>query len=201
MDLNKQVKLFDKQANKYAKRLRQNTSDQKMRKRLLSSAKGHILEVSVGAGANFNYYPKDSKVTAVDFSPLMIEKAKEEARHHKLHVEYIVGNVEEVILPECAFDTVVSTLSLCSYPNPEKVLQLLNFWCKEDGQILLLEHGISSNSVFSWLQNRTDFFFAKSIGCHINRDILHILKQSPLHIKKMDSYMLGSVHLIWATPQ
>ena len=31
----------------------------------------HVLEVGVGTGKNFPYYPSDVKVTAIDFSPRM----------------------------------------------------------------------------------------------------------------------------------
>ncbi|MFS0861155.1 class I SAM-dependent methyltransferase [Fredinandcohnia sp. 179-A 10B2 NHS] len=200
MEINRQVQLFNKQAGKYARRAKQQSSDQKMRRRLLQGAKGTILEVSVGAGANFQYYPKASKITAVDFSPEMIEQARLTARGEGLDVEFQIGNVEEIVLPEKSFDIVVSTLSLCSYPNPEKVLQRLSSWCKDDGQVLLFEHGISTNSMFAWLQHKTDPFFLKRNGCHMNRDILKLVDESPLSIIKRESYMLNAVHLIWGKP-
>jgi ubiquinone/menaquinone biosynthesis C-methylase UbiE len=47
------------------------------RKKLLSYAKGNVLEVGVGCGRNFAYYPTDcTSITAVDFSSQMIECAK-----------------------------------------------------------------------------------------------------------------------------
>lgn len=198
--MNKQIQLFEKQAKRYSQRSKKKSGDFKLRQKLLRSAKGDILEVSVGAGTNFQFYPKNSNITAVDFSPSMIEKAKGAAREHGLEVDFIVSNVEDLTLPHKSYDTVASTLSLCSYPNPEKVLSMLASWCKEDGQILLLEHGISSNGVFSWLQNRLDSYYKKKIGCHLNRDIIKMVKDAPITIRKHECVMFDSVHLIWATP-
>ena len=46
------------------------------RKKLWAKAEGHhILEVGVGTGKNFAYYPPKAQVTAVDFSPAMLKQA------------------------------------------------------------------------------------------------------------------------------
>ncbi|SFF86019.1 Ubiquinone/menaquinone biosynthesis C-methylase UbiE [Halobacillus alkaliphilus] len=200
MDINRQIKLFEKQAEKYAKRARKQTADHKWRRKLLHSARGNILEISVGAGTNFQYYPEDAEVTAVDFSPTMIEQAKGAAAEQTLKVDFMVENVEELDLPSRSFDTVVSTLSMCSYPNPEKVLEKLGTLCKEEGQILLLEHGVSTNRLVSSLQHLMDPLVKKRIGCHVNRDMLKLFDESPLEIKRVESSLLNSIHLVWARP-
>jgi methyltransferase OMS1, mitochondrial len=48
------------------------------RKQLMSMARGDVLEVSVGTGRNFKYYPleKCDSVTVVDYSHEMIEEAR-----------------------------------------------------------------------------------------------------------------------------
>jgi ubiquinone/menaquinone biosynthesis C-methylase UbiE len=38
------------------------------RRRLLQEVEGKVLELAVGAGANFPFYPQDVDITAVDFS-------------------------------------------------------------------------------------------------------------------------------------
>ncbi|MFZ0370181.1 MAG: class I SAM-dependent methyltransferase, partial [Halobacillus sp.] len=137
---------------------------------------------------------------AVDFSPTMIEQAKGVAAEQNLKVDFMVENVEELDLPACSFDTVVSTLSMCSYPHPEKVLEKLGTLCKEDGQILLLEHGVSTNRLVSSLQHMMDPLVKKRIGCHVNRDMLKLLDESTLEIKRVESSLLNSIHLVWARP-
>lgn len=42
------------------------------RKKLLKKAKGKILEVGVGTGKNFDFYPAGADVTAIDFAEKMI---------------------------------------------------------------------------------------------------------------------------------
>lgn len=200
MEIDRQIKVFDKQAKRYAKPLKEKSYEYRWRKELLRSAKGNILELSVGAGTNFQFYPKDANITAVDFSPYMIEEAKAKALEEGLDVEFITANVEEAVLEAGRYDTVISTLSLCSYPNPEKVLELMAYWSRPNGKILLLEHGISKNPVYAWVQNKANSFLLKRLGCHQNRDIVKLLGASSLLTNKRESFWLDSVHLIWASP-
>ncbi|MEH7226562.1 class I SAM-dependent methyltransferase [Bacillus sp. JJ1566] len=200
MNIERQVEIFNKQAGKYYKRAKQKNIDFRLRRTLLQSTTGDILDLSVGAGMNFQFYPKTSRITAVDFSPLMIDRAKIVAKEQGRVVDFHLGNVEGIVLPEKNYDTVISTLSLCSYPHPEKVLKRMASWCKEDGKLLLYEHGISTNSFIAWLQNKTNSFHLKKVGCHMNRDILKLVQESPLSIVKSEHHMFNAVHLIWAKP-
>ena len=55
------------------------------REKLWAKVKGHhILEVGAGTGKNFDYYPKDARITAIDFSPAMLKQA-EQAKLREKH--------------------------------------------------------------------------------------------------------------------
>ncbi len=193
--------LFNKQAGQYEKlRKKKKTIDTKWRKELLSTAAGHILEVSVGAGTNFKFYPKDAVVTAVDISDAMITKAKEAALDTGITTSFINAPVEELQFEPGSFDTIVSTLSLCAYEDPVSVLNQFNQWCRKDGYILLLEHGASKYTLVHWLQNKLDRFQYRRIGCHANREILNIVQQSTLQIKMYKRKLMGIFFLVWAKP-
>lgn len=200
MEKTQLIQKFNKQAAKYAKK-RKKQEQNKWRKQIFQSVKGKTLEVAVGAGMNFAFYPKDIEYIGVDFSPQMIEQAKEAAREYGINAKFIISDVESLNFPENSFDTIVSSGSLCSDEDPIHVLNLFNQWCKEDGQILLMEHGLFSVPALAWLQKKLDNFAVKAIGCHQNRDILDIVKQSNLIINKHERAFLGYLYLIWANPQ
>jgi ubiquinone/menaquinone biosynthesis C-methylase UbiE len=195
----KLIRKFDKQAGIYEIR-RKKQSDRQWRERLIPHAKGRVLELAVGAGANFHYYPDDVHVTAVDFSEEMLAKAKVSASECGVNAAFLRSDIEALSYPEDSFDTVVSTLSFCGYDHPADVLRNIMRWCKPEGQILLMEHGISSNGMISTMQKWTDPLFRRIVGCHLDRDILGLLHQSGLHITRMEHYLAGCVHLIWASP-
>lgn len=94
----------------------------------------------------------------------------------------------------------VSTLSMCAYVDPIRVLQQMNRWFADHGRILLLEHGKSSVLPIAWLQDLFDPLQVRTIGCHTNRDILGLVSRSPLIIEQHESHLFGMIHLIWAKP-
>ncbi|WP_410768899.1 class I SAM-dependent methyltransferase [Fontibacillus sp. BL9] len=200
MKVEKQIHKFDKQANMYDRK-REKRELGEHRRHLLSSARGKVLELGVGAGSNLPYYSSDIELTAVDFSPAMLEKVKlANDTKYGLKMEYIQGDVESLFLDEHDFDTVVSTLSLCAYRDPMKVLHNMSRWCKPGGRILLLEHGISSNGAIAFAQKTLDPLAYRFVGCHQNRDIMRLIADSPLKILKAEHHMSGMMHLIWCTP-
>ncbi|WP_054940756.1 class I SAM-dependent methyltransferase [Paenibacillus ihuae] len=200
MEKQKLIRIFDKQANQYEKN-RENANQKRWRQHLLSHAKGKVLELAVGAGANFPYYPRGIKVTATDFSEAMLEKAKQAAKHYHMDSDFICSDIEEMSFPDQSFDTIVSTLSFCSYNNPLMVLEKISRWCKPDGQILFLEHGVSSNPALSTVQKVVNPLLYRVYGCHHTRNIVGLIQESGLIIHKVESYWMGMVHLIWAKPK
>ncbi|GED70727.1 SAM-dependent methyltransferase [Brevibacillus reuszeri] len=199
MDKEKLISKFDHQSKIYEMR-RKKQSEKKWREKLIGSAKGKVLEVAVGAGANFYFYPKNVDVTAVDFSGAMLSKAKESATASNVRATFIQSDIESISFPENAFDTIVSTFSFCGYEHPVRLLESFNRWCKPDGQILLMEHGLSSNRLIGSTQKIIKPVFLRVVGCHLDRNMINIFQHSPIHIHHMERYKFNTVHLVWASP-
>ncbi|WCF10495.1 class I SAM-dependent methyltransferase [Paenibacillus thiaminolyticus] len=199
MEKQKLIQIFDRQANQYDKK-REGPKVKQWRQQLLSDAKGEVLELAVGAGANFPFYPPGVQVAAADFSPAMLEKAQRAAREHRLDARFMCADIEELDFAAHSFDTVVSTLSMCSYDQPRMVLEKMKRWCRPDGSILLMEHGISSYRVLSAVQKALNPLLYRAYGCHHTRDIQELMREAGLEILKAESYWLDMVQLVWARP-
>jgi ubiquinone/menaquinone biosynthesis C-methylase UbiE len=171
----------------------------RLRKKLLSKATGKILEVACGTGQNFPVFAPNSEITAVDLSPRMLEFARENAIKHGLNVNLSVMDAEHLEFPGGTFDTVVSTLSTCTFPNPIKALQEMKRVCRPDGLILLLEHGHSN---FQWLakfQDRNEYqHYQDHAGCRWNQDPLDLLQSAGIKVLKSKRNILGMFHSIEA---
>ncbi|TFB13472.1 class I SAM-dependent methyltransferase [Filobacillus milosensis] len=201
MKKEKLVKKYDNHVNMYEKH-RCNPTLAQWRKQLIeNNVQGKVLEVGVGVGANFPHYDQENvHITAVDFSSEMLKSAKQTAEHYQLNANFIQEDVEKLHFERDSFECIVSTLSLCSYPNPIDVLNHFNDWCKEGGTILLMEHGLSSNSFLSVTQKVIDPVFRRISGCHCDRDILKLIEMSNLQINKVEGYWLDIISLVWAKP-
>jgi len=171
----------------------------KLRKKLFSKASGKILDVACGTGQNFPFFAPNSNITAVDLSPKMIELAREKVVIYQLNINFAVMDAEHLEFADGSFDTVVSALSTCTFPNPIKVLQEIKRVCKPNGLILLLEHGHSS---VPWLANYQDQHeyqhYEDHAGCRWNQDPLELVQSAGLKVLESKRSVLGIYHSIEA---
>ncbi len=171
------------------------------RRKIINSAYGNILEVGIGVGANFSHYNKEKvHVTGVDFSAEMIKSAKKAASRYQIDTELIHADLDDLDFSPESFDCIVSTLTLCSYPDPVNTLNKFNSWCKNDGKILLLEHDLSHNPFWSLTLKAIDPIYSRIAGCHCNRNIQKIVENSKLEVELMERHWGGILYLIWAKP-
>ncbi len=170
-----------------------------MRRFLLKHASGEILEVAAGTGRNLPYYNCDANILLTDLSASMMAQIKSANLYPNMKTA--VMSSENLILPNASFDTVVDTFALCSVENPVQMLEEMQRVCKNDGKILLLEHGRSS---YSWLSYVLDKFAAKHAerwGCFWNRDILKIVEDAGLVVETMYRFHFGTTYYIVAKPK
>jgi phosphatidylethanolamine/phosphatidyl-N-methylethanolamine N-methyltransferase len=157
------------------------------RERLWAKATGHhILEVGVGTGKNFDYYPKDTRITAIDFSPAMLKQAEQTKARKNAQVELSLMDVQTLCYADNSFDTVLASFVFCSVPQPVKGLKELYRVCKPGGQVLLLEHVISSRPVIAFAMNALNPIVLKLLGANINRDTVKNIKACGFSFVRVD---------------
>ena len=173
----------------------------RLRRKLLSKATGKILEVACGTGQNFALFAPHSEITAVDLSPKMLEQARKNATDHGLMVNLAVMDAEKLDFPDGSFDTVVSTLSTCTFPDPVRALLEMKRVCRPDGRILLLEHGHSNLPWLAKYQDRHEYqHYEAHAGCRWNQDPLDLVHSAGIKVLKSKRNILGTYHSIEARP-
>ncbi|OQK16483.1 methyltransferase type 11 [Methyloprofundus sedimenti] len=128
-----------------------------------------ILEVGVGTGKNFPYYPAKS-ITAIDFSPAMINEARKKRQHLGVVVDLAIMDVQQLDFPDNYFDSVIGTFLFCSVPGPKHGLLELKRVCKPGGEVLLLEHVLSTNKFLAAIMNLSNPIIVRLFGANINRE-------------------------------
>ena len=209
----------------------------RMRKQLVRRAHGKVLEVAVGTNRNGGCYDLDKieSLTLLDQSEVMMEKAQ--AKWRESHPDYeqcrfVTQSALAPIPPAPAskpqdddhgYDTILSTMSLCSTPEPSLLLRNLATslsptstsrtppstsstalsWLGSSEpkpypppRILLLEHGRSHYAWLDHILDRTASEHALKHGCWWNRDIGQIVEDSGLEIINMRRRLLGTMWLV-----
>jgi ubiquinone/menaquinone biosynthesis C-methylase UbiE len=172
----------------------------KLRQRVLQQASGKVLEVAVGTGKNLPYYPRECRIIGVDLSSEMLNIAQERAARLPLNISFLLADAEALPFSDGIFDTVVSSLSTCTFPDPVAALQEMARVCRPAGKVLLLEHGRSDREWLGRFQDRTADRHAKQLGCHWNRKSLDLVRQAGLRINKVQRVFFGIFHQIEAAP-
>ena len=158
----------------------------------------HILEVGVGTGKNFRYYPKDARMTALDFSPKMLELAQQKQKNKNIAVHLDLMDVERLYYADNSFDTVVATFVFCSVPAPRAGLRELYRVCKPGGQVILLEHVLSSRRWLAVLMNLLNPLVVRAVGANINRQTVKSVRASGFNQVLVDSRSSDIIKLIQA---
>lgn len=140
--------------------------------KVVSPAKGVVLEIGFGSGYNIPFYKQIKKLYALDPSAQLYEYAKERVASAAFPVEYLQNSAEEIPLPDSTVDTIVSTWTLCSIPDLAKALREIARVLKPDGIFIFIEHGRSPKKLNSAVQRLitpvTKIFTG---NCHLDREI------------------------------
>lgn len=172
----------------------------RLRRQLLRRASGNVLEVAAGTGKNLKHYPPDCSIVGVDISAEMLKVARNGAAKVDVRVTFLVADAEALPFREHSFDTVVSSLSTCTFPNPVTALEEMRRVCRPEGRVLLLEHGRSDREKVARWQDRHADQFAKPLGCHWNREPLRLVGDAGLKVIGACRSFLGIFYRIEAEP-
>lgn len=167
----------------------------KARARTLAPAQGRILEIGFGTGHNLKYYPDNvRRIEAIDtdidldrYSLPRIAASRIDVDFHHLDAAHLPFEAE-------SFDTVVSTLTLCSIPDVEHALGEIRRVLKPGGRFLFLEHGRAPDaSLARWQDRLTPAWKPVAGGCHLNRVMPELVASTGLRLHPISSYYLKGI--------
>lgn len=171
-----------------------------IRRQAIAKARGKVLEVGVGTGKNLPYYLTGCEVTGIDFSPGMLDKARERVKEAKVPITLLEMDAQQMAFADNTFDTVLATCVFCSVPDPVQGLREVRRVCKQEGKIILLEHVRSDNPVLGWLMDVLNPVSLHMIGSNINRRTVENVRAAGLNILNVDNLSGKIVKLIIAEP-
>ena len=113
------------------------------RAQLLARARGEVLEIGAGTGLNLARYPATAaRVVLAEPDPHMAKRLRDrvDADPPPFPLEVISAQAEELPFADDSFDTVVSTLVLCTVSSPERAAAEIRRVLRPGGELLLIEH-------------------------------------------------------------
>ena len=170
------------------------------RPQLLSGVSGTVLEIGVGTGRNLPHYPPAvSHLTALDFSPAMLQRARRRAQGATCPVLFVQDDVCTMSsIPSDHFDWVVACFLCCVLPFDfqDQALSQISRVLKPGGRFCLLEMVYSKDAKLRKRQDRFAPFVEKVYGARFDRNTLEHarntlgLKVTGTRYVKQDTYLL-----------
>jgi len=173
------------------------------RKRLFGRATGVVLDVACGVGTNRRYLPPKTTYVGLDLSPAVLAQAAARLADDDdgpSVAGLCEGDAGRLPVGDDAVDTVVSSLSTCTFPDPVAALDEFGRVCRPEGRVLLLEHGRSSVGPVARFQEwRAEAHYRKH-ACRWTQEPLDVVAQSSLSVERSRTGLLGMLTAIEARP-
>jgi SAM-dependent methyltransferase len=192
--------VYERDAHKYDREMR--LFDRVLftggREWVCAQATGEVLEIGIGTGRNLPHYREDVQLTGVELSPAMLEIARARASELGREVDLRVGDAQALGFPDESFDTVVSTLALCTIPDDRAAVSEVRRVLRTGGSFLLLEHVRSAVLPVRLLQRLLEPLATRFEADHLLREPLEHLSAEGFEIEQLERSKLAIVERVAA---
>jgi SAM-dependent methyltransferase len=163
------------------------------RRRSLEPARGNTLEIGFGTGLNLPYYPQTvTRLTAIDSENMLEDRVENRVASCPFPVTRMRLDAQgRLPFEDHSFDTVVTTLTLCSIPDAAAALNEIRRALKPGGLYVFFEHGRSDDPKVARRQDRFNPI-QKIIGagCNMNRRIDELIENAGFEITTLQRFLL-----------
>jgi SAM-dependent methyltransferase len=164
-----------------------NREAMRYRSQVVPGACGTVLEIGVGSGLNLPFYGTGvERLYGLDPSEELLAMARRRAGATAFPVTFLACPSEGIRLDDRCIDTVVTTWTLCSIPDPGRALAEMRRVLKPDGALLFAEHGLAPESrVQRWQQWLNPPWSRITGGCNLNRKMDELIAASGFRLLEL----------------
>lgn len=185
----KVAEIFDKEAGRYDRQmgLFERIVLGSARQWAVAQARGKVVEIAVGTGLNLPLYPAGvDGVVGVDLSEEMLALARRRVDEQCLdRIELHQCDAQALDLPDSLADTVVSTFTYCTVPDPQRASNEAYRILTPGGRFVLAEHGPSTNVVGRALMRAAEPLSVRFQADHLMRDPVPYLQAAGFTIDEV----------------
>jgi ubiquinone/menaquinone biosynthesis C-methylase UbiE len=166
-----------------------------------AQARGQVVEIAVGTGLNLPLYPAGTQVIGVELSEEMLKLARRRVAEAGLgdRIELRQGDVQALELADGCADTVVSTFTLCTIPDPAAAVREAFRVLRPGGRFVMAEHGPSSVAVIRGGMRLVEPLTVRLGADHLTRDPRPLLEQAGFDIEAVARAKAGISFRVLAT--
>jgi SAM-dependent methyltransferase len=110
------------------------------KRRLFANLPPTVVEIGPGTGANLRYYRAGTRLIAIEPNRHMHSPLRKAAQRYGIELELREEGADAISLSDASVGAVVSTLVLCTVPDPAATLREVRRILRPGGRFLFLEH-------------------------------------------------------------
>jgi len=157
------------------------------REALIPQAAGDVLEIGGGTGVNFQFYGAGvESLTITEPEEPMLRRLERNLSGRMPKPRLIRAPAEDLPFEDASFDTVVSTLVLCTVEDQPRALRELHRVLRPGGRLLFIEHVRSRDARLARWQDRLNGLQMKvGHGCNCNRPTVDSIGAAGFAVKSL----------------
>jgi ubiquinone/menaquinone biosynthesis C-methylase UbiE len=162
------------------------------RRRVAAQARGRVLEIGSGTGAQLRWYAPGTQVTALEPDEGMLARLQARAAGAAARVSVVGGRAEELPFADGSYDAAVSAFALCTVADPAAALAELRRVLVPGGALLLLEHVHLDWEPGRALQTAAaPAWAAVAGGCRLDRDTVRTAAEAGFRLLDTRRHVRG----------
>ena len=159
---------------------------------LFQGMRGRVLFVAVGTGVDIPHFPPSLEIVAVDISKEMLRRAEARRAKYVGNLQLVEADAMNLAFPEASFDTVATSCTYCSVPDPMRGLRDLYRVLRPGGRLLMFEHVRSRTPIFGLTLDLMTLW-TRRLGTEMNRDTVGNVLRAGFKIIRIDSVYLDII--------
>jgi SAM-dependent methyltransferase len=156
-----------------------------------------VVELGPGVGANLRYLPAGTRLIAVEPNPAMHARLRANAARARVGLELHATVAERIDLPDASVDAVISSLVLCTVPDPVGVVAEVRRILRPGGRYAFLEHvAAAQGTALRRLQRAVRRPWAWTFeGCSCERDLRGVIEAAGFARTTIADHWMGGPFL------
>ncbi len=171
------------------------------KRRVFDGLPRRVVEIGSGVGANLRYLPDAATLVAIEPNRYMHDPLRDAARRHGVRLDLHPRTADDTGLADRSADAVISSLVLCSVPDPAAVLGEIRRILRPGGTFRFLEHvaapdGTPTRAVQRLVRRPWGWVFE---GCSCERDLARTIRAAGFGGVELEQYRIHSPFLPFNT--
>ncbi|MFZ2959873.1 MAG: methyltransferase domain-containing protein [Candidatus Ozemobacteraceae bacterium] len=153
-----------------------------------------VLEIGVGTGLSFEFYPRNVHVVGFDYSEGMLNQSQKAREDAACPIDLLQMDVQAMAFPDASFDRIFAAYVMTVVPNTKKAVEELLRIAKPGAQVVFINHLRPTNALLGWLEDMFHPIFSELGLFTLDRDLLSILTSCGIENIDLEATSIFGLH-------